>query len=201
MIPHEQKEKAQHAEQETPMAAKQVRPSQKHSSLVGFAALAGLMIVALLCGGIVLFFQSIIHDSEVPPELHITEYPLPTTESYPEGIAAGPDGNLWFTERDGNKIGRISPSGAITEYPLPTTRSGPAWITAGPDGNLWFTEFDNNKIGRISPAGGSDEFGVYQENSGPQGITRGPDGNLWFTDVTGNKIGRFSPGEMIVPYD
>jgi hypothetical protein len=26
----------------------------------------------------------------------------------PYGITAGPDGNLWFTELDGNRIGRIS---------------------------------------------------------------------------------------------
>ena len=31
-------------------------------------------------------------------------------------IAAGPDGNLWFTEFDGNRIGRITPTGAVTEF-------------------------------------------------------------------------------------
>ena len=29
----------------------------------------------------------------------ITEFPMPTADSYPDGITAGPDGNLWFTER------------------------------------------------------------------------------------------------------
>ena len=28
----------------------------------------------------------------------ITEFPIPTASSGPYGIAAGPDGNLWFTE-------------------------------------------------------------------------------------------------------
>ncbi len=37
----------------------------------------------------------------------ITEYPIPTSSSYPIGITAGPDGNLWFTEGEGNKIGRL----------------------------------------------------------------------------------------------
>ena len=27
-----------------------------------------------------------------------TEYPIPTASSNPEGITAGPDGALWFTE-------------------------------------------------------------------------------------------------------
>jgi streptogramin lyase len=45
----------------------------------------------------------------------ITEFPVPTSGSAPEGIAAGPDGNLWFSEQSGNKIGRITPSGTITD--------------------------------------------------------------------------------------
>lgn len=29
----------------------------------------------------------------------ITEYPIPTAGSMPQGITRGPDGALWFTER------------------------------------------------------------------------------------------------------
>ena len=79
----------------------------------------------------------------------ITEYPIPTPSSVPEDIAAGPDGNLWFTESTGNKIGRITPQGAITEYPIPTVFSNPVGIAAGPDGNVWFTEFNGDKIGPV----------------------------------------------------
>jgi len=38
----------------------------------------------------------------------ITEFPTPTGSGDPFGIAAGPNGNLWFTESQGNKIGRIT---------------------------------------------------------------------------------------------
>jgi virginiamycin B lyase len=38
----------------------------------------------------------------------ITEFTIPTASSSPEGIVSGPDGNLWYTEHGGNKIGRIS---------------------------------------------------------------------------------------------
>ncbi len=78
----------------------------------------------------------------------ITEFP---TGSNPEGITAGPDGNLWFTE--GNNIGRMTPTGAITEFP-----NGAGAITAGPDGNLWFTEVYSNKIGKITPPAVSPSF-------------------------------------------
>src|SRR5215467_11136311 len=61
----------------------------------------------------------------------ITEFPIPTSPGSPKAITAGPDGNLWFVEQEGNKIGRITPSGTITEFPIPTPNSGPNAITAG----------------------------------------------------------------------
>jgi virginiamycin B lyase len=36
-----------------------------------------------------------------------TEYPIPTANSVPVGITAGPDGNLWFTEANTNQIGQV----------------------------------------------------------------------------------------------
>ena len=89
-----------------------------------------------------------------------TVYSLPASYSQPKGITAGPDGALWFTEYNTNKIGRISTGGAITEYSVPTVASCPYSITAGPDGALWFTEFHANKIGRITTAGAISEFAV-----------------------------------------
>src|SRR5215203_2454606 len=75
------------------------------------------------------------------------EFPIPTANSRPAGITTGPDGALWFTERGGDKIGRITTAGVITEFPLPTAGS-PRGITTGPDGALWFTEALNfNRIG------------------------------------------------------
>jgi len=57
---------------------------------------------------------------------------------------------LWFTENEGDRIGRITPTGQITEFPLPTGSGSPEGITAGPDGTLWFTKSYWNKIGRIT---------------------------------------------------
>ncbi len=123
----------------------------------------------------------------------ITEYAVPTADSHPDGIAAGPDGNVWFTEASGNKIGRITPAGAISEFPVPTSASNPQAIAAGPDGNMWFTESDKNKIGMITPSGNISEFPVPTAASHPDGIAAGPDGNMWFTEYQGQKIGRIDP--------
>src|SRR5579863_9635202 len=46
--------------------------------------------------------------------LKITEFKLPPTgNASPQRIAAGPDGAMWFTESNSNKIGRITTRGKI----------------------------------------------------------------------------------------
>jgi RHS repeat-associated protein len=130
----------------------------------------------------------------------ITEYPIPTAGSTPYGMAAGPDGNLWFAEWGGDKIGKITPSGTITEYAVPTASGGPYGITAGLDGNLWFTENPGNKIGKISPSGTITEYLVPTAGSHLAMIVAGPDGNLWFTENGGNKIGKITPSGKITEY-
>jgi len=32
----------------------------------------------------------------------------------PRGTVLGPDGNIWFSEETGNRIGRITPAGVVT---------------------------------------------------------------------------------------
>jgi len=142
-----------------------------------------------------------------PAQVTFVEYAVPTSGSRPYGITTGPDGNLWFTELSGNKVGKITTSGAITEFSIPTAASGPTYITTGPDGNLWFTEgsFYGRKIGRITPAGVITEFPIPSGDSLPYGITAGPDGNLWFTENTGhilpgNYIGRITTSGTITEF-
>src|SRR3989442_725766 len=81
----------------------------------------------------------------VPDVNRYREFSLPTAVALPKGITAGPDGNLWFTEAGGNRIGRITTGGVIRESPS-KAGIGPTEIAAGPDGNLWFTEWAGNAI-------------------------------------------------------
>lgn len=127
--------------------------------------------------------------------------------SGPAGICLGPDGNLWFTEILGNRIGRLNPSnGAITEFTGIADQPGkvglqPSVICAGPDGNLWFTVSGANRIGRITTAGIITEFTTgLTANAFPYGICAGPDGNLWFAEFDGNRIGRITPAGVITEF-
>jgi sugar lactone lactonase YvrE/subtilisin-like proprotein convertase family protein len=125
----------------------------------------------------------------------------PTASSRPNSITWGSDGNMWFTERDTAKIGRLNPHTlAINEYgPVPTNTTTLGQITAGPDGNLWFTEFGASKIGRITPGGGITEFPLPADRD-PSDIVAGADGNLWFTEQNANLIGRITPSGTVAEF-
>ena len=114
------------------------------------------------------------------------------------GIAAGPDGNLWFTEFYTAGIGRVTTMGTITEFAA-TSGSGPNGIASGPDGNLWFTQrgapsgTGGTGIGRCTTAGVITVFPTKTAGATPYSITRGPDGNMWFTENTANNIAKIVP--------
>jgi streptogramin lyase len=116
----------------------------------------------------------------------------------PHGIAAGPDGALWFVNLNTNSIGRIDTAGAVTSFTDPSI-SAPVGIAAGSDGALWFTNAGNDSIGRITTAGAVTNF-TDVSISNPGFITAGPDGALWFTNGATNSIGRITTGGAVTNY-
>jgi virginiamycin B lyase len=121
-------------------------------------------------------------------------FPLGTAADEPGGLTIGPDGNLWVTQVQSNKVVRVTTSGAVRVFRL-SGGGGPLDITTGPDRALWFTELGHGLrpqfgIGRLALDGSFREFttGIGE----PEGITSGPDGALWFTDVGHNSIGRIT---------
>jgi streptogramin lyase len=134
-------------------------------------------------------------------ELVLTDYTLGGATGYqfwPEGIAAGSDGNLWISNSSlegGDEFAKVTTSGTVTEYGSGQLK-GSSWITAGPSGNLWYTWYTNTPgIGKLTTGGTTTK---YTSNSGcNEGITEGPDGNLWFAQSCSSKIAKSTPsGEM-----
>ena len=132
----------------------------------------------------------------------IIEFPLSPGVNSPNDIAAGAEGNLWFTEGVTSKVGRITPSGAITELTTGISAgSNPVGIARGPEGDLWFTEFNGARIGRMTPSGVVTEFSSgLTPGSEPWWIVEGPDGNMWFTERVGDRIGRITPAGEITEF-
>lgn len=104
------------------------------------------------------------------------------------GIAAGPDGNVWFTNRGAGAVGRLDPSSGDVTYfgPRPTITSfpisGAADLVAGPDGSLWYAS--TGGIGRLTPGGDNTLFEL-PDGRRASDITVGADDALWFVSRNG----------------
>jgi streptogramin lyase len=122
--------------------------------------------------------------------------------SNPNGITAGPDGNMWVALN--GAIGRFKPAapqdvmGTPTLFPMPD-KGKVVGITSAPDGNLWFTDQNPTApaIGRITPAGAITLFPLAN-GAVPNRITAGADGNLYFSDDGVNPgVGRISTAGVL----
>ena len=127
-----------------------------------------------------------------PPALanEPTWFDLPATDSFPQGLAAGPDGMTWVANRFAAEIERVAPDGSQSQIAL-ESGVGPYDIVRGPDGAMWFTEHNGNRIGRLTTDGDLLEF-FLRDQSMPTGITVGPDGALWFAQRGVSAIGRIT---------
>jgi virginiamycin B lyase len=123
----------------------------------------------------------------------VVTYQVPTANALLGSVTRGPQGKMWFTERDGNKLGRIDRRGRIQEFPISTPDSVPQAIVFDRAGTPWYTASEDvNAIARLNADGSVTEFPVPTLNARPQGMVLGPDDALWFTERIG-KIGRFDP--------
>ena len=146
--------------------------------------------------------------ARLTPSGHITQFHVPydptvptepKTTAEPWYLTAGPDGVVWFTETEGNQVGRITPSGSITQFHTPTTTQlfgrGLGGITTGPDHALWFAESgddgDQGRIARMTTTGAFHDYPLAPNSETPIIVVVGPDGALWYTEFLHN-IGRIT---------
>jgi len=153
-----------------------------------------IAIAAALLGA---FFAVFPAASAALPAIEPENCPAPAEATT---LAAGPDGNIWFTATGTTKIGRVTPSCEVTEY-SPGLSSAAYGIAKGSDGNVWFTEPTAKKIGNVDPSEPTTsltEFSVANMLSASY-ITAGPDGNIWFTLGTAG-IGRITPSGVVTEF-
>jgi streptogramin lyase len=144
-----------------------------------------------------------------PATLAISSFAIPTT---PWDVAAGGDGNIWYSEGEDDTIGRLSISGATaTEYPQLPSSSCSIFtselacplierLAVGPEGNVWFTELEGKDIGRVSvgePVSIAEFGNGLTDSAEVRDLTAGPEGNMWFTEEAANQIGWITPSGVI----
>ena len=130
----------------------------------------------------------------------VLEYHTPTPDSSPSDLAFDAQGNLWFTELNANRIGKLDPAKAksltsegITEYELPHPNIKPHFLTIAKNGMIWFTE-GANRIGSLNPETGEiKEYDIPSPHSEPHQIIEYQNGSIWFLEFRTNKIGRLDP--------
>ena len=116
------------------------------------------------------------------------QWAVPVPGAGPWDVAIDHNGNVWFTERYTNKIGRFDPaSQTFFEVSTPVANSNPYGIVVDASDNVWFTE--NNPavalIGEYTSGGQLHEYKIRNNvpNSlTPHLITVDPNGNIWWTE-------------------
>ena len=107
---------------------------------------------------------------EITPAGAVTEFAVPDPAGQffnnPAGIAAGPDGDVWFgwagpigSGQVQSFIGQMTPAGAFHFFPVSPIGVNDliSSLAAGVDGNLWFTgdfssKSNDSVLGRMTPS-------------------------------------------------
>lgn len=133
-----------------------------------------------------------------------TTYPLPSDATYPNALAAGPVGSIWFTRSSSGtmftspsngSVGYLDAASGATQIWKTGSRSAPQDLVKGPDGQMWFTNGGAAPgIGHISATGvgAISSVGNYE----PTSLTFGADGAVWFTDAKNNAIVRVTTDQL-----
>lgn len=74
----------------------------------------------------------------------------------PYEIRVGPDGRVWISELQGNRLIALDPTtGASTVHEMPTSYSGPRRFDIDALGVLWIPAYSTNELVRYDPASGA----------------------------------------------
>ncbi len=128
-----------------------------------------------------------------------------TLTNAPADIAAGPDGNLWFTEQGLLPgVGSIDPGRPATSPSTPPACSNvPGDIVGGPDGGVWFTIAGaNESVARIDPGTGdivTHAVAVRLQRDRPRRRRRRQP--LVHGAADKGKLGRMAPDGQVTEFD
>lgn len=68
-------------------------------------------------------------------------------EHDPHDIVAGPDGNLWFTDLDAERLSQITPDGRCAGSTRPRR---PVGIGRGAGNDIWIAQMTGNRVARFT---------------------------------------------------
>ncbi len=123
----------------------------------------------------------------------------------PYGIDVAPNGHIWYTKLNGNRVGRIDPDvpdGDIKEWNPPF--HGPRRLHVAADGMVWVPGCGSGVFAKFDPT--SEKWTVYdlpnKENQFPYALHIHPQtGDVWICGTTNDSMFRFIPStEELIEY-
>ncbi len=114
----------------------------------------------------------------------------------PYGLDVAPDGSIWYSKLNANRIGRIdpkAPDGDVREWNPPFR--GPRRHHVDQDGIVWVPGFGSGVLGRFDPK--TEKWTTYAlpdyENQIPYALNIDARGIVWICGTGNDTIGRFDP--------
>jgi virginiamycin B lyase len=167
----------------------------KEFPLPGSASGANLNTAAFDGAGILWFTgQAGWYGSLDPESGEVNVFPAPRGTG-PYGIAATPDGEVYYSSLAGSYLGAIDrSSGDVTVIDPPTAGAGLRRVWSDSSGRQWVAEWFAGQVGVYDPTDGSwQEWPLPGEGPMAYAIYVDETDAVWLTDFGANAIVRFDP--------
>jgi virginiamycin B lyase len=117
----------------------------------------------------------------------------PPTKGKPQRLEVDSDGMVWFSERRGNKIGRLDPTtGAFREFPLPGPEPSPYAIGIDRSHMIWYSSHEQDTLNRMDPKTGEViEYPYPHSEISMREFFLDSEGRMWYASSVNNKVGYF----------
>lgn len=113
----------------------------------------------------------------------------------PYGMAAAPDGSVYYASLAGNHVARIdTATGAATVIDPPTARQGARRVWADSTGRIWVSEWNSGKVGAFDPRTRTwSEWRLPGESPQVYAVYVDETDRVWVSDFRANALVRFDP--------
>ena len=124
---------------------------------------------------------------------HMQSWLPPTAQGKPQRLQLDAAGNVWFSERQGNKLAQLDPkTGIFKEFPLPGPEASPYALGIDRDGMVWYSSHEQDTVGRFDPkTQETREYPYPHPEIAMREFELDSKGRMWYAASTNNKIGYF----------
>jgi virginiamycin B lyase len=138
--------------------------------------------------------QSGIYGRLDPATGRVTVFDAPKGAG-PYGIAAAPDGDVYYASLAGSYIALIDTgTGTPRVIEPPTRKQGARRVWADSKGRIWVSEWNAGQVGRYDPASATwREWRLPGENPKPYAVYVDERDFVWLSDFGANALVRFDP--------